>query len=93
MRSGCTEAALDPRFRGGDMAGGYARASTVRHSRAKPGPELAEGRESRAGAMDPRLGGLSSAAACWRFVAPTPRLRGRHFLACPSSPPRQGKSG
>ena len=26
MPSGCTEAALDPRFRGGDMAGGYARA-------------------------------------------------------------------
>ena len=43
MRSGCTEAALDPRFRGGDMAGGYARASTVRHCRAKPALSLPKG--------------------------------------------------
>jgi hypothetical protein len=39
--------------------------------------------------MDPRLGGLSSAAACWRFVAPTPRGVGIFLRA---HLPRRGKA-
>jgi hypothetical protein len=58
MPSGCTEAALDPRLRGGDIAGGCARASTVRHSRAKPALSLPKGGNPGRGQWTPAWAGF-----------------------------------